>query len=223
MAKVLTFGNHKGGPGKSTLAASLAVAAAEAGEGVVVIDTDPQGSLAKWFQRRHATGQDVVRVIYRAIDPEQPDFGRALGSLLASIHAYAPATVVMIDTPGSVESPRPDIAMDAADLVLLPVRPGIMDYDPVEDVARGLAVTGKPFAFVLNQVDSRRPAVVEEAVTELVPFGPVYPDLIAYRPAEVSDAMILGQGPTEYRPRGQGAEEVRRLWTWIADRMKGIS
>ena len=39
---------QKGGAGKTTLAASLAVAAAMAGEKVIALDLDPQGSLARW-------------------------------------------------------------------------------------------------------------------------------------------------------------------------------
>ena len=46
MAKVVTVAQQKGGAGKTTVAAHLAVALAEKGHKVVVVDTDPQQSLA---------------------------------------------------------------------------------------------------------------------------------------------------------------------------------
>jgi chromosome partitioning protein len=44
--RTLVFAQQKGGVGKSILAASLGVAAQEAGEKVYLVDTDPQGSLS---------------------------------------------------------------------------------------------------------------------------------------------------------------------------------
>ncbi len=57
--QVLTFASQKGGSGKTSLAASIAVAAAEEGESVAAIDTDAQGSLAAWGRRRQAQGIEV--------------------------------------------------------------------------------------------------------------------------------------------------------------------
>ncbi|MCL4825249.1 MAG: ParA family protein, partial [Anaerolineales bacterium] len=48
--KTLVLASQKGGAGKTTLAAHIAVAAELAGAGpVVLIDTDPQGSLSAWW------------------------------------------------------------------------------------------------------------------------------------------------------------------------------
>src|SRR6185503_5222191 len=46
--RTLVLVNSKGGTGKSTLAASLAVAASAVGEKVIALDLDPQGSLVSW-------------------------------------------------------------------------------------------------------------------------------------------------------------------------------
>lgn len=47
--------SQKGGAGKTTLTGHLAIAAEQRGiEQVVMIDTDPQGSLSTWWNRREA-------------------------------------------------------------------------------------------------------------------------------------------------------------------------
>ena len=52
--RTIVLANSKAGTGKSTLAASLAVAAAAAGDKVIALDLDPQGSLANWGETRGA-------------------------------------------------------------------------------------------------------------------------------------------------------------------------
>jgi hypothetical protein len=53
--RILTIASQKGGAGKTTLTAHLAVEAERTGAGpVAVVDTDPQGSLAAWWNSREA-------------------------------------------------------------------------------------------------------------------------------------------------------------------------
>ena len=53
-ALVITIAQRKGGAGKTTLAAQLAVAWARCGARVAALDTDPQGSLGAWVDLRRA-------------------------------------------------------------------------------------------------------------------------------------------------------------------------
>ena len=53
--RILALASQKGGSGKTTLSGHLAVQAQLAGAGpVVLIDIDPQGSLADWWNEREA-------------------------------------------------------------------------------------------------------------------------------------------------------------------------
>ncbi|TSB05855.1 ParA family protein, partial [Streptomyces benahoarensis] len=54
--------HSEGGAGKTPLSASLSVAAAEAGERVIALDLDPQGSLASWGDVREAESPAVDRL-----------------------------------------------------------------------------------------------------------------------------------------------------------------
>ena len=65
--RIITVASKKGGSGKTTLAGHLAVAADQSGSGpVAIIDTDPQGSLAAWWNTREAPTP-----LFAAVDVEE--------------------------------------------------------------------------------------------------------------------------------------------------------
>ena len=49
---IITVAQQKGGAGKTTLTAHLAVAFKDAGKSVALVDIDPQQSLSNWFRLR---------------------------------------------------------------------------------------------------------------------------------------------------------------------------
>ena len=55
MGKVIAFSNQKGGSGKSTLSANIAVLWSNSGYKVAIIDADPQKVLHTGFQREKNT------------------------------------------------------------------------------------------------------------------------------------------------------------------------
>ena len=60
--RIIAFASQKGGVGKTTLAGHLAVEAERRGAGpVALLDTDPQGSLASWWNVRKAETPLFVR------------------------------------------------------------------------------------------------------------------------------------------------------------------
>ena len=71
---ILASAAHKGGVGKTTLAANLAVEAERVGAGpVVLVDTDPQGSLTDWHKVREADRPALVSVTLKALHQKLQD------------------------------------------------------------------------------------------------------------------------------------------------------
>ena len=197
---------QKGGSGKTTLAACLAVVAQENGERVFLIDMDPQKSLTKWARRRGDKEMPVETVSAAKL----PD---ALAAL-----AKGKVTLVIIDTPAT-DTPASDAAMRAADLCLIPARPTIFDIWSSEVTRGKLKTLSKDFAFVLNQCppmqESQR---VLDGAAALESMGGLLRPLVASRVA-YQEAAREGMGTTELEPDGKAADEMRTLWASMKRRL----
>ena len=60
MGKVISFSNQKGGSGKTTLSANIAVLWSNSGYKVAVIDADAQNSLGHWLEARKNTMEKMI-------------------------------------------------------------------------------------------------------------------------------------------------------------------
>jgi chromosome partitioning protein len=204
--RVLVFATQKGGAGKTTLAASLSAAAAQDGETVHVIDIDPQLSLFNWGKRRGAAGITVTKS-----DPA--DLGREIAKA-----QKAGASLVIVDTPGQF-SANVTLALQGADLCLMPVRPSILDVEASQPIVEQLRKIGRPFAFVLNQCNPTSQARTLDAATALVKLGALAPSMVAIR-SDFLDAMTGGQGASEVSPKGKAAQEIGLLWHWVKGKLE---
>ena len=71
--KTIVILNSKGGVGKSSITRHLAVAAEQENPGAVVLcDTDPQGSLADWWNAREAETPQLATVALSEFKTKQP-------------------------------------------------------------------------------------------------------------------------------------------------------
>jgi chromosome partitioning protein len=204
--RVLVLTTQKGGAGKTTLAASIAVAAAQNGERVHAIDLDPQVSLYAWGQRRERSGLTVVKA-----DPA--DLKRELARA-----RQAGATLAVVDTPG-LYGAGVTLALGDADLCLMPVKPSILDVEASRPTVEQLRRIGRPFAFVLNQCTPASQARTLDAATALVKAGALAPSMVAAR-SDFLDAMTAGEGVTEVNAKGKAAQEIALLWHWIKSRIE---
>jgi chromosome partitioning protein len=130
---------RKDGTGKTTLAAHLAVMAAEARR-VLLLDADPQRSAGDWWRIRKAA--DVPQLV-------EADARRVPAVLKAAQRDGVDQ--VVIDTRPSVEGDTAEIAR-LADLVLLPVRPGILDLRAIGATGDVIQAVKARATIVLNAV-----------------------------------------------------------------------
>lgn len=208
--RIITLVTQKGGSGKTTLAACLAVAASEAGERVIALDLDPQQSLWKWGEERTADTPAVDK-----IDPSQ------LAQLPAIVKALDGQgfTVAILDTAG-VAATTTHLAMQVSDLCLIPARPSRIDIQATWSTVDALKRMDRNFAFVLNQCSTNaRSPRAGEASGGLQMLGVLANPSLTLR-AEFQDAIAAGLGVTEYAPHGKAAEEIRALWKWTDRRTK---
>lgn len=208
--RTLALVTQKGGSGKSTIAASLAVAAQEAGERVFIIDMDPQGSLMRWFATR-----EEKNIAVEAIKPAK------LQAVLKALEKNG-ITLAIIDTPGTDSAPA-QAAMKAADLCVIPARPNVFDLWASETTRKALRALRKEYAFLLNQCPpAQQNARIEMGVKTLEAMGGLLSPLISSR-VDYQEAARLGLGVSEYSPYGHAAEEMQKLWRSIKRRMASKS
>jgi chromosome partitioning protein len=208
--------SRKGGVGKSTLSIGLAVAAMETGHTVCVLEADPLRTVSNWRHRRTAVGPAV----------ESVNDGYSLFRRLSEL-AGEGVTLTIIDTAGGWSDASRG-ARAAADLCLIPVRPSPTDIEAVAPTLIAVRQIGKPFAFVLNQVQARSAALNAAAGSLGERAAALQIDNVLALPAimlrnDQQYALSEGLGITEYAPDGKSANEVRALWQWVWARLEGVS
>ena len=203
--RTIALVTQKGGTGKSTLATGLAVAAMEAGETVLALDMDPQGTLAAWAEMRDGNTPSVAQL--------PPRETARLGDVLKE--ASRKFTLTILDTAGA-DTPATHNAMIAATLCLVPLRPTRPDGLAIKPTVEAIIRARRPFAFVLNQCPTTpRNSRAAEMAAGLASLGLLAEPLIRLR-ADYQDAFAAGQGVTEYAPDGKAADEMRELWQWVS-------
>ncbi len=198
---VIVVACQKGGSGKTTLAAHLAVQAGRMGHGpVVLVDTDPQGSLGGWRGAR----KDEAPALATA---NLTDLAANPAELWSQNAAFA-----IIDTPPALtDSIERVIAF--ADLVLIPARPSPHDLRAIAATVDIVRRAGKPFLFVMNGAAARA-NITAEAVAALSEHGRVAP-VILHQRTEYAVSMIDGRTVMETVPSGRSAREIAELWNYI--------
>lgn len=199
-ARIIAVAQQKGGAGKTTLAAQLAVAWANSRR-VALMDIDPQSSLTAWHALREANSRDLAAI--RLSDVSGWRVGTELDRLKNDFD------IVLIDCPPHAETETKN-AMRAADLVVIPVQPSPMDVWATTPTASFAKDQGTDVRLVLNRVPPRSRLV--EAVQGLLGQNDLKltTNTLGNRVAFAA-SMMEGMGVTESEPSSPAADEIRAL------------
>jgi chromosome partitioning protein len=198
---IITVASLKGGTGKSTLASCLAVHWQLQSKKAVIIDADPQRSVARLAARERALAG--VRVIEDASDQ----------AFLTARKMAEQAECIIIDTPGF----RASITLACTrspDLVLVPVKASPLDIDRMLDTVDTLLpeAVGQHVAYrcVLTQT-SRASAIARHIRQELSEAG--FPLLRTELTSRVAypEAALFGATPSMLAKTGAAALEIAAL------------
>jgi chromosome partitioning protein len=202
---VLTLASVKGGGGKSTLCAHISVEADRQGDGpVAVIDTDPQASLARWWNARQAETPTFAQITLAEL-PQQLEALRSAGFKL-----------VVIDTPGADVSHTRTV-LRHSDLVLIPSRPSPLDLGTLVATVGMVEAESRPLMFVLNAVTPRT-RISAQAIMALSQSGPVV--AILHQRTDYAAAMTDGRVAAELDPSSRSAVEISGLWGSIRQHLR---
>lgn len=204
--KVILFASQKGGSSKTTLCRCVAVAADQAGVGSVgMIDSDPQGTLTKWWKRRAAQTPNLLRL--RSI---RDDLAPTLEAARKGGLAY-----VFMDTQGAITESLAAV-LPFADTVIVPVRASPDDLEAVPDTIRTIEAAGKPYAFILTQIKPNA-SITAQARLALLNYGTVAAPTMGDR-VDFASSAIDGRAVQELDPNGRSAVEIAEIWDFVKDR-----
>ena len=202
LSKVITIAQQKGGTGKTTLAVHLALAFIKYhNHKVAIIDTDPQGSLGKWFMIRSEKNSLDKNLTFKTAS--------LWGAQYESKMLKQDHDIVIIDTPPKIESDaRP--AIEAADLVLIPVAPSPVDFWATEAI---IEIAKKAKRKVLIQINraNHRSKLISKTHEYIKSINVKSTDtLIGHRQIFVTS---MGEGKTvvEKQRKSKAVEEIKSI------------
>ena len=204
--KIISIVSQKGGVGKSTISIHLATAAAIKKKETALIDLDPQASVSNWSDSR---------------ETEYPAVISCQASRLEKVLAAAQeekADFVVIDSAPHSESAAL-AAIRAADLILIPCQPSILDLRAISNTIDLVRLAKKEATILLNCVPTRG-TLGDEAAEAIQQYSiPVAPVKISERTAFVR-SLSAGLTVMEYEPKGKASAEIWQLYQWISKQVK---
>lgn len=200
--KVLTIANRKGGAGKSTCAAHLAVEAVKSGLKTIIVDMDPQKTLEGWWENRVSNDIQLIEVKSNELTDKIENL------------KHSGFDLCVIDTPGDA-SENAISGISVADLVLIPSKPTAPDLTAIGRTINIVEQNKKNFVFVITQAVSNTKSTFQ-ASSALSVFGAVASSAITNR---VSYQRAMGQGGNAGEFDKSAQEEMSTIWGFVSSRL----
>ena len=202
LSKVITISQQKGGTGKTTLAVHLAMAFIKYHNlKFAVIDTDPQGSLGKWFMIRTE----------KKVSNENLTFKTASlwGAQYESKTLKNDHDIVIIDTPPKIESDaRPSI--EAADLVLIPMAASHVDFWATGAIVEIAKKANKKILAQINR-SSQRSKLIDKTKDFIKSLDLQSTETIIGNRQIYTSSMGEGKTAVEKQRKGNAVDEIKKL------------
>lgn len=198
MSHVITIAQQKGGAGKTTVAAHLAVALQQKGRRVAVVDIDPQGSFGHWHRvREEAFGEGYTGLTFTTVS------GWRVASEISRLkreHDF-----IIVDSPPHTET-EARTAIRSADLVVIPMQPSPTDLWATQATLNLTNSEKLPSLVVLNRVtaNSRLAPEITKQLKHKV-------DAVLGNRVIFASALLEGRTATEVAPNCPAAQEVKAL------------
>lgn len=205
--KIITVAQQKGGAGKTTLAANLAVVLSKMGKTVSLLDTDPQGSLGRWFMTRREAGDPGLEF----------STASAWGVSYECDKLRKSSDFVLIDTPPKIDSDLKP-AIRESDLVIVPVSASPVDVWATEGVL-DMAEREKADALVVLNRAKAGTRVAEEVDQALKELGVTRAKSTLGHRVAFPETMGVGRAAVE-RGKGAWTDEIEALTKEILKRLK---
>ncbi|MBD1139011.1 ParA family protein [Pelagibacterales bacterium SAG-MED46] len=210
LSKVITISQQKGGTGKTTLAVHLAMAFIKYHDlKVAIIDTDPQGSLGKWFMIRTE----------KKVSNENLTFKTASlwGAQYESKTLKNDHDIVIIDTPPKIESDaRPSI--EAADLVLIPMAASHVDFWATGAIVEIAKKANKKILAQINR-SSQRSKLIEKTKDFIKSLDLKSTETIIGNRQIYTSSMGEGKTAVEKQRKGNAVDEIKKLSDQILNQL----
>jgi chromosome partitioning protein len=210
LSKVITISQQKGGTGKTTLAVHLAMAFIKYHNlKVAVIDTDPQGSLGKWFMIRTE----------KKVSNENLTFKTASlwGAQYESKTLKNDHDIVIIDTPPKIESDaRPSI--EAADLVLIPMAASHVDFWATGAIVEIAKKANKKILAQINR-SSQRSKLIDKTKDFIKSLDLQSTETIIGNRQIYTSSMGEGKTAVEKQRKGKAVDEIKKLSNQILNQL----
>ena len=211
LSKVITICQQKGGTGKTTLAVHLALAFIKYHNfKVAIIDTDPQGSLGKWYMVR-----SEKKILNESLNFKTASLWGAQyeSKILKKDH-----DVIIIDTPPKIESDaRPSI--EAADLVLIPMTPSHVDFWATEAIVEIAKKANKKILIQINRANQRS-KLISKTNEYIKSINVSSTNTIIGNRQIYASSMGEGKTAVEKQKKSNAVEEMKKLSGQILEELK---